>query len=115
QHGSRGGGGGARGGDRGQQTAEAEEEKIHPGWGQGPGLLRQGGTFLGKFLSGGDEAELLRVAGRLFKRVQVVKPRSSRPASAERYLLGKGFLLQSDSRGEFTGSPQQEKKMLKIR
>jgi 23S rRNA (uridine2552-2'-O)-methyltransferase len=53
-------------------------------------VLAPGGTFLGKVLQGGTEAELLARMKRVFTEVRHVKPKSSRSDSAELYVLGTG-------------------------
>ncbi|CAM9289599.1 unnamed protein product [Phaeothamnion confervicola] len=54
-------------------------------------VLVPGGTFLGKFLKGRDEKELLEAARGGFAKVRTVKPKASRGNSAESYLLATGF------------------------
>lgn len=52
--------------------------------------LREGGRFLCKYLRGEDERDLLDEAKEMFEDVRVVKPKASRPQSAEMYLLALG-------------------------
>ena len=54
-------------------------------------VLAPGGTFLGKVLKGGTEAELLKILKRDFTNVKHVKPNASRADSAETYVLATGF------------------------
>ena len=54
-------------------------------------VLAPGGTFVAKVLQGGTEASLLATLKRDYKSVKHVKPPSSRPDSAELYLLASGF------------------------
>jgi len=54
-------------------------------------VLAPGGTFLGKVLQGGTEADLLARMKRCFGEVRHVKPKSSRADSAELYVLATGF------------------------
>lgn len=53
--------------------------------------LRPGGRLVVKLFQGEGFQELVRHAGRLFARVKVAKPRSSRGRSREHYLLGFDF------------------------
>jgi 23S rRNA (uridine2552-2'-O)-methyltransferase len=55
------------------------------------GVLAPGGFFIAKVLQGGAEGELLARLKRDFAVVRHVKPRASRAASAELYVLGTGF------------------------
>jgi 23S rRNA (uridine2552-2'-O)-methyltransferase len=54
-------------------------------------VLAEGGAFLCKVLQGGTEAALLAELKRHFANIKHVKPPSSRSASAELYLLARGF------------------------
>jgi len=54
-------------------------------------VLAPGGFFLAKVLQGGAEGELLARLKRDFAAVRHVKPKASRPDSAELYLLASGF------------------------
>ena len=54
-------------------------------------VLAPGGFFLAKVLQGGAEGELLARLKRSFALVKHVKPKASRPDSAELYLLATGF------------------------
>jgi 23S rRNA (uridine2552-2'-O)-methyltransferase len=54
-------------------------------------VLEPGGTFLAKVLRGGTETGLLTALKRDYSAVRHVKPASSRPDSAELYLLATGF------------------------
>ena len=51
-------------------------------------FLEMRGTLVCKFLRGSDDQELLSAAKNHFRTVKLVKPKSSRPESAEIYLLG---------------------------
>ncbi len=53
--------------------------------------LRPGGTLVVKGLQGGTEGELLSRLKRAFAKVRHVKPKASRPDSAELYLVATGF------------------------
>lgn len=55
------------------------------------GLLRPGGTFVGKVLQGGTEQGLLTLLKRDFTKVAHAKPAASRKESAEMYLVAFGF------------------------
>ncbi|WP_342641438.1 RlmE family RNA methyltransferase [Rhodoligotrophos ferricapiens] len=54
-------------------------------------VLAPGGVFLAKVFQGGTEHELLAGMKRAFKTVRHVKPKASRPESAELYVLATGF------------------------
>lgn len=54
-------------------------------------VLAPGGAFLAKVLQGGTESELLAEIKRDFTTVRHVKPKASRPESAELYVLATGF------------------------
>ncbi|WP_137389617.1 RlmE family RNA methyltransferase [Rhodoligotrophos defluvii] len=54
-------------------------------------VLKPGGAFLAKVFQGGTEHELLAQMKRSFKAVRHVKPKASRPESAELYVLATGF------------------------
>jgi 23S rRNA (uridine2552-2'-O)-methyltransferase len=54
-------------------------------------VLKPGGTFLAKVLRGGTERELLTRIKQSFRRVDHVKPPSSRKDSAEMYILARDF------------------------
>lgn len=54
-------------------------------------VLAEGGTFLAKVFQGGTEHDLLARLKRDFVIVRHVKPRASRPESAELYVLATGF------------------------
>jgi len=55
------------------------------------GVLANGGTFVGKVIQGGTEAQLLAGLKRDFATVRHIKPPASRADSAELYLLATGF------------------------
>ena len=54
-------------------------------------VLAKGGTFVGKVIQGGTEAQLLAGLKRDFATVRHIKPPASRADSAELYLLATGF------------------------
>ena len=54
-------------------------------------VLATGGTFVGKVIQGGTEAQLLAGLKRDFATVRHIKPPASRADSAELYLLATGF------------------------
>ena len=54
-------------------------------------ILAPGGTFLCKVLQGGASRELVAQLNRSFAKVRHVKPKASRAASAEMYVLATGF------------------------
>ena len=54
-------------------------------------ILAPGGTFLAKALQGGASKELVGRLNRSFAKVRHVKPKASRPESAEMYVLATGF------------------------
>lgn len=54
-------------------------------------VLRPGGAFVAKVLAGGAEAGLQAALKRRFAKVANVKPRASRPDSAEKYVVATGF------------------------
>ena len=54
-------------------------------------VLAKGGTFVGKVIQGGTEAQLLAGLKRDFAMVRHIKPPASRADSAELYLLATGF------------------------
>ncbi|MCF2903884.1 RlmE family RNA methyltransferase [Octadecabacter sp. CECT 8868] len=54
-------------------------------------VLDEGGTFVAKVLAGGAEAELQRMLKVNFKKVQYVKPPSSRSDSSEKFVVATGF------------------------
>lgn len=55
------------------------------------GLLRPGGTFVGKVLQGGTERELLQRLKQDFAKVAHAKPDASRADSSELYIVARGF------------------------
>jgi 23S rRNA (uridine2552-2'-O)-methyltransferase len=56
--------------------------------------LKQGGDFVVKLFQGADFDSYVREVRALFEKVQVKKPKASRPRSKEVYLLARGFRLQ---------------------
>jgi 23S rRNA (uridine2552-2'-O)-methyltransferase len=60
-------------------------------------LLAPGGTLLVKILDGPDAMAVDRRLRKVFKTAKTVKPKASRPGSAERYLLAKGYKGPSQS------------------
>lgn len=54
-------------------------------------VLEQDGTFVAKVLAGGAEADLQRMLKKNFKKVQYVKPPSSRSDSSEKFVVATGF------------------------
>lgn len=54
-------------------------------------VLEQDGTFVAKVLAGGAEADLQRMLKQNFKKVQYVKPPSSRSDSSEKFVVATGF------------------------
>lgn len=56
--------------------------------------LKQGGDFVVKLFQGADFDSFVREVRTLFEKVQVKKPKASRPRSKEVYLLARGFKLQ---------------------
>lgn len=54
-------------------------------------ILTPGGTFVAKVLQGGTEGALLTRMKEHFKTVRHAKPKSSRPESAETYVVATGF------------------------
>lgn len=54
-------------------------------------ILQKGGTFVCKIFQGGAEASLLTLIKKRFKVVRHFKPKSSRAASKEMYLVACGF------------------------
>ena len=56
--------------------------------------LKQGGDFVVKLFQGADFDSYVREVRSLFEKVQVKKPRASRPRSKEVYLLARGLKLQ---------------------
>ncbi len=54
-------------------------------------VLDEGGTFVAKVLAGGAEADLQRMLKKNFKKVQYVKPPSSRSDSSEKFVVAIGF------------------------
>ena len=56
--------------------------------------LKQGGDFVVKLFQGADFDSYVREVRTLFEKVQVKKPKASRPRSKEVYLLARGFKLQ---------------------
>jgi len=58
------------------------------------GVLAPGGAFLCKYFSCGreNESDLMDAAKRVFKTVDVIKPKASRKESSEMYLLGLDYL-----------------------
>ena len=53
--------------------------------------LDKGGTFLGKVLAGGTDADLLALLKKHFKTVKHAKPPASRKGSSEWYVIAQGF------------------------
>lgn len=63
-------------------------------------LLDQGGNYLVKVFQGEDFQEFVAEVRRFFKKVKVVKPKSSRTESREVYVLGLGYKeLETESAG----------------
>lgn len=56
--------------------------------------LQPGGDFVVKLFQGADFDEYVRQARTLFSKVQVKKPKASRPRSREVYLLARGFQVE---------------------
>ncbi len=56
--------------------------------------LKQGGDFVVKLFQGADFDSYVREVRSLFEKVQVKKPKASRPRSREVYLLARGLKLQ---------------------
>lgn len=54
-------------------------------------VLDDGGTFVAKVLAGGAEAELQKLLRMKFKKVQYMKPPSSRSDSSEKFVVATGF------------------------
>jgi 23S rRNA (uridine2552-2'-O)-methyltransferase len=57
-------------------------------------VLYQGGTFVAKVLKGGAENEMMQELKQCFAIVRHVKPPSSRPDSAEMYVIAMNFRLK---------------------
>ncbi len=57
----------------------------------GAEVLAPGGAFLAKVFQGGTEGALLGDLKSAFAQMRHLKPRASRPSSAETYVLAKGF------------------------
>jgi 23S rRNA (uridine2552-2'-O)-methyltransferase len=60
-------------------------------------VLKPGGAFLAKVLQGGAGQELMARLKRDFAKVSHVKPKASRPESAEVYVLATGFRARAGS------------------
>jgi len=60
-----------------------------------PELLEPGGTVVAKVFQGGGERELLATIRSSFETARAFKPRASRKASFEIYLIGTGFVQKS--------------------
>ncbi len=58
--------------------------------------LREGGNFCAKFFKSSDLSYLYVMMKQIFKNVYVVKPQSSRASSAESFVIGLGFIANSD-------------------
>ena len=56
-----------------------------------PGLLKPNGTLLVKLFQGSEFMETRSLLAALFKKVQIIKPKSSRDQSNEVYLLALGY------------------------
>lgn len=54
-------------------------------------LLRPGGAMVVKLFMGGDFQSAARAFEREFSRVELTRPRASRPGSSELYLIARGF------------------------
>ena len=54
-------------------------------------LLRPGGSLVAKVWRGGEEADVLREARQLFERARLSKPKASRSASSEIFLVARGL------------------------
>ncbi len=65
-------------------------------------VLRPGGAFVCKVLQGGTEPGLLKQMKQMFTTVKHAKPPSSRPESAELYVVAKGFRGLASPSGEST-------------
>jgi 23S rRNA U2552 (ribose-2'-O)-methylase RlmE/FtsJ len=59
-------------------------------------MLREGGNFVAKFFKSSDLSYLYVMMKQIFKNVYVVKPQSSRASSAESFVIGIGFISNSD-------------------
>ena len=61
-------------------------------------LLSPGGHFVTKIFQGPGFEEFLKDVRRSFRKVHVVKPKSSRKESKEIYVVGKGYRAQSEAK-----------------
>ena len=59
-------------------------------------MLREGGNFVAKFFKSSDLSYLYVMMKQIFKDVYVVKPQSSRASSAEAFVIGLGFIPNSN-------------------
>jgi len=58
-------------------------------------ILREGGGFVVKLFNGEGFDQFVHACRHAFKKVNVAKPKSSRPKSREVYLVGRGYLGES--------------------
>ncbi len=58
-------------------------------------LLQPGGGFITKMFAGGDEQELITLAKSYFTSVKIMRPKAVRKESFEFYIVGKGFIAQT--------------------
>lgn len=63
-------------------------------------LLKPGGAMIIKLFMGGDFAQATRAFEREFTRVELTRPRASRPGSSELYLIARGFRGSSRKRSD---------------
>jgi 23S rRNA (uridine2552-2'-O)-methyltransferase len=73
-------------------------ELVDAALGCARGLLKPGGAMVVKLFMGGDFAAATRIFEREFARVELTRPRASRPGSSELYLIALGFRASSRER-----------------
>jgi 23S rRNA (uridine2552-2'-O)-methyltransferase len=74
--------------DQGRSVALAEEALEFAG-----AVLKPGGDFLVKLFQGSGIDEFVALCRQRFSKVKSLKPRASRPASREIYLLARQYTL----------------------
>lgn len=71
-------------------------------------MLEEGGTFMAKVFTGRDIQDLFSSLSPFFQTVTTMKPRASRSASLEAFIVCQGFHLPENYKPQLTGDPMAE-------